>query len=399
MPKQDSFCLVVMIMIFIFAGCSGGSADSDSNNPPATNPKSWGGAFLIESNDTGDAFDPQIGFDGAGNAIAVWSQSDGTRENIFANRYDVVNGNWDVPVLIESNDNHAEQPQVAVSDAGNAIAVWEQWDGVRFNICSNRYDAASDSWYGAGLIETDNAGDAYAPQIGFDAYGNAIAVWYQHDGTRENIQANRFDYASGNWVGPQTIESGSDGGAYYPQIDFDGDGNAMVVWSQSDGIRGNIYANRYIAASSSWEGEELIENDDTGNAGGPQVSYDGDGNAIAVWAQDDGIRINIWANRYNATSGSWEGMVLLESENGGSAIFPQIAVGSTGNAMAVWEQYDGTRNNAWANHFNGVSWEGAELIENDDIGNAYRPHIVMALVIISWSTAMMMQVEVGREPS
>jgi hypothetical protein len=44
----------------------------------------------------------------------------------------------------------------------------------------------------AALIETDNAGGAHAPQIAFDASGNALAVWYQSDGTRDNIWSNRY---------------------------------------------------------------------------------------------------------------------------------------------------------------------------------------------------------------
>jgi len=44
----------------------------------------------------------------------------------------------------------------------------------------------------AQLIETDDAGNANAPQIAFDASSNALAVWQQSDGTRFNIWANRF---------------------------------------------------------------------------------------------------------------------------------------------------------------------------------------------------------------
>ncbi len=50
----------------------------------------------------------------------------------------------------------------------------------------------SKAWGTAALIETDNAGPAYDPQIAFDANGNALAVWEQFDGTRSNIVANRF---------------------------------------------------------------------------------------------------------------------------------------------------------------------------------------------------------------
>ena len=80
---------------------------------------------------------------------------------------------------------------VTASNSGNALAVWGQSDGTRRNIWSNRYMAGT-GWGTAVLLETDNAGDANAPQIALGANGNALAVWYQSDGTRTNIWSNRF---------------------------------------------------------------------------------------------------------------------------------------------------------------------------------------------------------------
>ncbi len=42
-------------------------------------------------------------------------------------------------------------------------------------------------------FETDNAGDALFSEIAMDASGNAITVWQQHDGGRDNIWANQFN--------------------------------------------------------------------------------------------------------------------------------------------------------------------------------------------------------------
>lgn len=52
---------------------------------------------------------------------------------------------------------------------------------------------ADGAWGVAELIETDNTGDAYYPQIAVDANGNALAVWQQSHGTRYNISAKHFD--------------------------------------------------------------------------------------------------------------------------------------------------------------------------------------------------------------
>lgn len=34
------------------------------------------------------------------------------------------------------------------------------------------------------------------------------------------------------------------------------------------------------------------------NAGNPQIAIDGNGNALVVWAQSDGVNESIWYNRY-----------------------------------------------------------------------------------------------------
>jgi hypothetical protein len=81
---------------------------------------------------------------------------------------------------------------VALDPNGNAVAVWYQFDGTRFNIWANRFTPAP-GWGAAERIETDNAGDASQPQVALDPSGNAVAVWPQSDGTRTNIWANRFD--------------------------------------------------------------------------------------------------------------------------------------------------------------------------------------------------------------
>ncbi len=98
---------------------------------------------------------------------------------------------WGTAELIETdNAGSAFLPQVATGS--NAIAVWEQFDVVaRRNIWANRF--VSGTWGTAELIETDDTGDAGDPQVAVDSSGNAIAVWRQHDGTRDNIWANQFN--------------------------------------------------------------------------------------------------------------------------------------------------------------------------------------------------------------
>ena len=249
------------------------------------------------------------------------------------------------PTLIETdNAGSASYPEIAMDATGNAIAVWYQYDGERNNIWSNRFTAGG-GWGAATLIETNNVGSAFLPQIALDASGNAIAVWYQSDGARDDIWSNRFTAGSG-WGAATLIETNNDGHASAPEIVLDGNGNGIAVWYQYDGVRNNIWSNRYTAGSG-WGAATLIETNNTGNATDPQIAMDASGNAIAVWDQFDGVRNNIWSNRYTAGSG-WGAARLIETDNAGAASLPQIAMNANGNAAAVWYQFDGTRNNMWA---------------------------------------------------
>ncbi len=325
-------------------------------------PKFWRGAVLIDAG-ANDAISPQVAFDANGNAFAVWQQWDGSINDIYANRYNAVAGSWEGAAIIDAGANNASFPQVAFDASGNAFAVWRQYDGVAYtDIYANRFDALSGTWGGAVLIDA-GANDAISPQVAFDASGNAFAVWQQYDGAYNSIYANRYDALSGTWGGAVVIDAGANN-ADYPQVAFDASGNALVVWVQFDGVAyTDIYANRYDALSDSWGGAVII---DTGAnlVDSPQVAFDASGNAFAVWVQFDGTYFSIYANRYDALSGTWGGAVEIGA-SANNAQYPQVAFDASGNAFAVWQRYDGAYNSIYANRYDALSgtWLGSVLID------------------------------------
>ncbi|WP_158590361.1 Ig-like domain-containing protein [Noviherbaspirillum cavernae] len=333
----------------------------------------WGTAQLIET-DAGLASEPAIAFDAKGNALAVWRQHDGAQNSIWSNRYTAGSG-WDTAQLIETNNaGLATSPQIAVDANGNALAVWIQRDATRYDVWSNRYTTGS-GWGTAQLIESDNAGSADFPQIAVDANGNAMAVWRQSDGVRTNIWSNRYTAGTG-WGTAQLIETDDTGDTLLPKIAIDANGNALAIWSQFDGTRNNIWSNRYTAGTG-WGTAQLIETNDIAGADAPQIVFDAKGNALAVWVQSDGVRNNIWSNRYTAGSG-WGAAQLIETDNAGSVSLPRIAIDADGNALAVWPQSDGVRNNIWSNRYTvGAGWSTAQLIETDNAGDAAFPAIAI----------------------
>lgn len=378
-------------------------------------PYTWSftpGVALLESDDAGDAIAPRIAMDANGNAIAVWQQWDGASGywKIMARRS--VGGVWHaIASPVNTGKGDARNPQIAMTASGDAWVVWQQHDDsvsvAISNIWVSRYEASAEQWGAPTLIKTKNASttetlvNADTPQVAVNASGQAVIAWRQLDGpycidaaTAVVETCNPFNqqgqdrynvgsvvasrYAGGVWSDPVWLEQdnlkGHDAGQ--PHVVMDGLGNAVVIWQQAMGATpvSSIYANSYNVASSAWGLATLVENADAGAALDPRIAQDGSGNVIAVWRQADSSgRYSVWSNRY--ASGAWGTAAFIEQDNAGDADAPQIAMNASGDAIAVWRQFDGTRYNVWANRFTQGAWTGEALIETNDVGDANEPDV------------------------
>jgi hypothetical protein len=144
-----------------------------------------------------------------------------------------------------SMNYYGPEPQIVTDVNGNSTSVWEEYDGTRFNIWT-MYRPAGESWGNTSLLETDNSGDAYSPQVAVDGIGNVTAVWKQSDGKRFSIYANRYVIGTG-WEGAKLIESGINTkvSANAPLVAYDAAGYAMVAWQEADGLNTTTWVNHH----------------------------------------------------------------------------------------------------------------------------------------------------------
>jgi hypothetical protein len=314
--------------------------------------------------DTGNAdsvHHPQIAVDSAGNAFAVWSQGDSNDGSIWVNRYEGGSGWGDAKRLDTVIDGWNRYPQVAVDATGNAFVIWSQSDGTKEGIWASRYVDGS-GWGAVERVTPEDAGGGEYPRIAADAAGNAIAVW-QHIRSKDpqyrfSVWANRYVVGSG-WGSSEVIESDNERDANYPRVAVDPAGNAVAVWRQIENFYPdevyNIWGNRYTVGSG-WGTAEPVDIGDGGVASEPRVAMDSAGNAVTVWSQNDGTRDNVYSNRYSAGSG-WDGVELIESDADNDAREPEVAVSRDGKAVVVWVQCDGacfedeSFGNIWASRY------------------------------------------------
>jgi len=301
--------------------------------------------FFVRSNIFCEASGPQIAMSVNGSAFAVWAQFDGTREDVWSSRYTRGEG-WRFPERIETNSaSRVSGPQVAVDPNGNAVAVWAHSDGTRYDIWSNRYTPSSGWGSTARRIETDNAGDALEPQLAVDTEGNAAVVWTQFDGMTFDVWSNRYTLGTG-WGTPERIENEDKGDASNPHIGVDAHGTAVAVWAQFDGKR-DIWSNRYTPGTG-WGAAERIEANDLGDAREPRIAVDPNGSAVVVWKQPDGTGEKIWSNRYTPSTG-WGGAQRIDSDDTSTRTGARVAIDANGNAVAVWSVFSSSRAGIWFN--------------------------------------------------
>lgn len=340
----------------------------------------WGAPEIISTSTGGSARYPKVSVNASGNALAVWHQYDGVRvSNIWANRFTAGDG-WETPELIETDDaGSAIDPQIATDANGHALAVWSQIDGAgaRADIWSNRYTAGS-GWGVAQLIETDTAGgSAGSPQVEVDALGNAIAVWHQQvlqpsGGVYRRVWSNRYT-AGGDWGTAEIIDTAV-ADALRPQVAMGPNGIAFAVWEQFEGARYTAWSSRY-AVDSGW-GTPVRISPNGANVRNPKIAIDENGHALAVW-EGGSASYSIWSNRYTV-GGGWGDAQRIQAEGSGNALNPQIAVDARGHAIAVWEQTDGIRNSVWSNRFTAANgWAAPALIETSDLGEALGTQIAI----------------------
>ena len=306
------------------------------------------------------AYDPQVAVDGRGNAIVVWSASNGT--NFIAQAaVRAVGGSFGAPQDLSAAGRDAAFPQVAVDGRGNAIAVWSRFDGTNFIMQAAARVAASrrrrryftpkrGGSFGAPQDLSAAGQDAFNPQVAVDGQGNAIAVWHRFDaGTNTIVQAAARVAASrrrrryftpkqgGGFGAPQDLSAAGQS-ASFSEVAVDGQGNAIAVWRRFDGTNFIVQAAVRAAGGSFGAPQDLSAAGQ--KAGFPEVAVDGQGNAIAVWQRFDGTNFIMQA-AVRAAGGSFGAPQDL-SAAGQTANDPQVAVDGRGNAIAVWSRSNGT---------------------------------------------------------
>ncbi|MFD9541482.1 FG-GAP-like repeat-containing protein [Streptomyces sp. NPDC060022] len=279
----------------------------------------------------------EVAFAGSpsGTSLAVWRKSEGRNSLLYVSERSGTNGSWSAPaVLVAAN---AYWPQAAVAADGTITVAWAHnvAEGMTVNIVSKT--AGATGWAAPSAVSAPNEGGAPVLTSGPD--GTTAVAWVAHrEGAGEPDVVSAVKPAgSGQWGALHTIPSASSAQLGSTLVGPNGD--VTLVWiDYSDSAIGVRTATR-SAATDTWSAVKTL------SSGYVPEQFDAnigaDGTVQVGWAQDDataeeGSRVFFTAARDN---GVWTTATELSKAPSGYAA-GAVSVAPDGNATAVWAQDD-----------------------------------------------------------
>jgi hypothetical protein len=265
----------------------------------------------------------------SGDAMAIWEQSDGVPDGrtlkVFSRRY-IAGTGWQTAVVVSglsptSFRTDSVAGSLLMDDAG--VATW-----IRPNL-ETRRNSPSTGWGAAFFPPNLRAGQGLTSAV-MDANGNIGVLRSGSD-----VENNALD-ANGNWGTWAPIESGPLP-AERAKVALSSNGSALAVWRERNpGDNNYSMKAAHYTPTGGWSASESIETLLTNVTDrDPAVVIDNQGNGIAMW-QQGGNDAAIYYNIYRAGSG-WQGAVEVVGPSNG-LFNPSIQLEMTpdGRALAVW---------------------------------------------------------------
>jgi hypothetical protein len=218
-----------------------------------------------------------------------------------------------------------------------------------------------------GLVGNFGGGIIDHLQLATSTDGNFLLAWDERgafdDGSGTQIFIAHFTSRSRTWGRVQLLvprappqdPNGLRFAAFFVRlhrIGSDAGGNALVLWTEGlterNVTRTALKAIRVDHAGAVCSAVQLIDGAVGGGAGGADLGVDPQGNAIAIWQQFEGgragdlSRTNIAINRFDTATGTWASAVLAEAEPG-NAISPRASANGS-QALLGWIQEEGGAN-------------------------------------------------------
>lgn len=298
--------------------------------------------------------------DASGTVVAAWTQSGtsaNTRAPWVARRSPA--GSWGVAERLDPRGN-AGNPDIALDGAGNAIAAWESFvypTPGAYQVFA-RLAPAGGAWGAEANVGTSN--NSFSPKVALAASGKASVLYANNMGTgtspSDQLWSNAYDPSTG-WAGA-VLRSSAYVLRYTMGSGFDASGAELNAWlyRTSNTATPVPMSSRRASATSAWS-TPVSPVSGTSSQQELQVAFASNGDAVMAWPTSTNVLVSRSVN-----GGAWAT----------TAYFPRgyrLRLASTpSGAMALaWLEGNGigTPQRAFFSTWQGSTWSAPQLLEVD----------------------------------
>lgn len=313
---------------------------------PAADPVTWKAPRVLDQGAVGR---PQIAMNEAGHAIAAWHHRSEKNEAIFTCRYRGPRAGWDLaPRRLDSAVSSAHAPELATNERGEIAVVWQETEGAKTRVCVRTVITQEETWAPYPVVIANLPGEVRGLQAAMDMEGNLHVIWCQIDKGVSQVLACVSQAGGEGWEAVRPLGPPANR-PIYAQLAVNRRGQALVIWSEGD----RLLASHHDRASRSWS--DRPTDVAQGVAMHLRMDLDDSGNAMLLWTVLEQGKQVLKASYMDGATVEWRRPEAIAS--GESVLWPQVGLDGRGGALAVWRQGASNRMKLFGRRFQNGAWE------------------------------------------
>ncbi|MGA3058410.1 MAG: hypothetical protein ABSE70_10320 [Candidatus Limnocylindrales bacterium] len=352
---------------------------------------SWAASVQVNT-DAGSAVQDNVAYATGpdGTLYAVWEDARNGDSDIYFSSRDPSTGAWSSEIKLNTDAGTSSQraPSIAVDGSGNVYVVWAD-DRAGSTDTDIYFAKRTGSTWGANT-KVSNATDVSVgdqPRIAVTSGGMAVAVWVDKRSGQANVYSARLAVGATAWSTNYKVTSDTSAEKAAPDVALSANGTAYAVWRDDQSNAGDIYFATLGPTATAWSSNSRIDDDSiaTGVDRSPRIGLGSNGNVLVAWL--DGRTTAGQVRVRQRTGTSWSSSVQVSDDAAAPGGGVALAVKADGGVIVAWDDTRATASAIW-----GAQCEaGAKAVArcaapeawSDQAGAAYRPTIVASATQVS----------------
>jgi hypothetical protein len=173
----------------------------------------------------------------------VWSQSDGSRNQIYFTTFSSEKNAWNAPVKVTDDEYRNGYPTIDAGADGSKLLAWVAGSGADYKI---HYSVGTEGAWSKSAVIPSSLKVNLAPSAMIDSSGQKWVAWSGNNGGQDEIYYSRYNGSS--WTAPALVNTPNEVPDVLPEISLNGNNIPQVTWI---GHRHGVY----VKLLSTWDGK------------------------------------------------------------------------------------------------------------------------------------------------